>query len=231
MKIALLVIATGQRYRDFARQMMASAKQFLFPHDVIIFTDEVREFQDIENVIPVEYTFQGFPEASYRRYHAFVQAKDLLLNYSYVYYCDSDMRWVAPVTQDEITANGIVATYHPGYFKGRGTPELRPESTAYCPEPRFYACGGFQGGSSQAFVRMSEEIARRIDIDDANGIRAIWVDESQFNRYLFDYPPARILTPAFCYPEDNLAHYRNVWAHAGVSDFDPKLMALTKKSC
>ena len=39
-----------------------------------------------------------------------------------------------------------------------GTPETNPLSTAYCPFVRNYFCGGFNGGTSQAFLKMAETI-------------------------------------------------------------------------
>jgi len=45
MKTALLVIATGLRYLEYARNLTKSANDFFVPHDVILFTDESTEIR------------------------------------------------------------------------------------------------------------------------------------------------------------------------------------------
>lgn len=227
MKTALLIIATGEKYREYAKNLMASANEFFVPHDTIVFTDRPSEFSVYPNTLPVYYEHQGFPQASYRRFEAFVGASNLISKYDYCFYCDSDMKFVASVTEDDIFSNGITATEHPGYVGRRGTPETRLESTAYCPEPRTYFCGGFNGGTTEDFLKMSNTILKAIDSDDRRGIQAIWVDESHINRYLYDYPPAKILSPSFCYPEKD-DYYKHIWEQAKRDPFVPKLLALDK---
>ena len=224
MKTALLLIATGAKYRDYAKTYIANAREYFVPHDVVLFTDGL---VDAEVKHTFLYEHQGYPQASYRRYHAFVKASPILSQYDYLTYSDVDMFWVAGTTEDEIFSNGITATEHPGYVGTNGTPEINPLSTAYCPIVRNYFCGGFNGGTSEAFLKMSCAIKDAIDADDRNGIQAKWVDESQTNRYLFDNPPARILSPAFCYPENAGEHYKAIWRRAN-RIFEPKLLALEK---
>ena len=233
MKTALLLIATGQKYRDYAKKLMVSADEFFVPHDTIIFTDDTLDFTDEEGmgrpgITTCRYDYQGYPQASYRRYHAFSCAWELLSTYDYVFYCDVDMRFVAPIEASEICSNGITATEHPGYVGLTGTPERRKESTAYCALPRTYFCGGFNGGATGPFLSMARTIKMAIDEDDKNGVQAVWVDESHLNRYLFDNPPSKILSPSFCYPEGAGEHYQTIWARAGRTDITPRLVALEK---
>jgi histo-blood group ABO system transferase len=152
-----------------------------------------------------------------------VAAKDILSQYQQVFYCDADMKFVAPVSGDEIFSNGITATLHPGYIGRRGDPELHPESTAYCPDIQRYFCGGFNGGTTVSFLTMAEKIADNIAIDDGKGVQAKWVDESHMNRYLHENPPAKILSPSFCYPEG----YAGGWGWEP-KEYTPKLIALWK---
>jgi hypothetical protein len=226
-KTALLLIATGARYHEYAKKMIASANEFFVPHDVIIFTDDEVDFTAYPNTIQIEYSYQGYPEASYRRYHAFTAAAEIIRLYDYAFYVDTDMRWTTKVTEDEIFSNGITATEHPGYVGTNGTPETNPLSAAYCPIVRNYFCGGFNGGTSEAFLKMSRTISEAIDRDDKNEIQATWVDESFLNHYLFYNPPAKILSPAFCYPENAGPHYKEIWRRANRT-FEPKLVALEK---
>jgi histo-blood group ABO system transferase len=167
-------------------------------------------------VIPHE----GFPGATLHRYHTFLKVAPFLRTFDYLFYCDVDMLFVDKVGE-EIFSDGITATLHPGFDGGIGTPERRPNSTAYIPPTakNKYFCGGFNGGESEAFLQMAETTTHNIDLDARNGVTAIWHDESHLNRYLYDNPPAKILTPSYCYPEGWEAPYT------------PKLMALSKAIC
>ena len=79
-----------------------------------------------------------------------------------------------------------------------------------------YLVGGFNGGSSVGFLKMSHILADRIKDDLYRGIIAIWHDESHINRYFVDNPPTRILDPSYCYNESMKL------------PFDKKLLSLTK---
>jgi hypothetical protein len=172
----------------------------------------------------------GYPNETLFRYHTFLREEWLLQKYDRLYYVDSDMLFVAPISEEEIFADGITAVQHPSYVGGLGTPETRPESTAYLPEPRIYFAGGFIGGLTTDFLDMAGAIDEKIAIDNHHGIMAKYHDESHLNRYLFDHPPAKVLTPSFCYPGlPPHQYYLNVWKKAGVS-FEPKLVAIEKGS-
>jgi len=224
MRTALVLIATGEKYRNYAKAFITNAREYFVPHDVVLFTDKPMENTEAKYAVP--YTYQGYPQASYLRYHAFTSIQKILSRYDFIFYSDVDMRFVAPVGE-EIFSEGITATEHPGYVGLAGTPETNVASTAYCPQVRTYFCGGFNGGSTSAFLDMSLDIARDIDIDQSRGVQAIWVDESHLNRYLFDHPPSKILSPSYCYPEKD-DHYRQIWARANRGPFEPRLLALEK---
>src|SRR6202030_77917 len=127
MKTALLVIATGEKYHQYIEPLIESARKFLFPHDVILWTD-------CNWLHSVAYQFTkkglGYPGETLHRYHTFLSQESLLQSYDNLFYCDVDMSWVAPVKEEEILSDGITATLHPGYVGKVGTPERRPESKA-----------------------------------------------------------------------------------------------------
>jgi hypothetical protein len=228
MKTALLLIATGERYWKFADALIENARDYLFPHDVVLFTEAPQLWEgrsDVHHVVP--YGHLGYPEATYRRYHGFMSAADIIFEYDQVFYSDVDSEFVNPVYEEDIFSNGITATEHPGFVGQRGDHEKNPRSTAYCPNGNQYFCGGFNGGNAIAFLEMSRTIAERINLDDKNGVQPHWVDESQYNNYLYDHPPAKILSPSFCYPEDT-ERYLEIWKKAGREPFVPKLVALDK---
>lgn len=223
MSTALVIIATGEVYRRHARELIDSAKKFFVPHDVILFTDDLPSF-DVPDV-----TYKprlGYPNETLMRYHTMLTKRETLSRYDNVFYSDADNLFVAPVAEEDVFSDGITATAHPGYVGLHGTPETNPRSTAYQPNVRTYFCGGFNGGTSVAFLRMAGEIVQAVNADDAKGVVALWHDESHLNRYLYDYPPARILTPSFCYPntEKGGGFYANIWKQAGLNSVVPKIV-------
>lgn len=224
MKTALLVIATGEKYRKYAADLLASARAYFVPHTPVVFADGLigseRPFMTIEH--------EAWPGPTLHRYHTFLKAEKYLRCFDQLFYVDADSLMVAPVGE-EIFSDGISATLHPGYVGECGTPERRRESCAFI-SPLYsnkYFCGGFSGGEAEAFLKMSEELASNIDFDAKHGITAIWHDESHLNRYLYDHPPSKILDPSYCYPDVKNDYYRNKWAAAGLT-VTPKILALEK---
>ena len=220
MKIGLLVIATG-KYTQFVPPLYKSVKKhFMKNHEVKMFVFTDGRIPENEDIIRVEQEHLGWPHATLKRYHIFDKNKEILSEMDYLFYCDADMRFVSDVGDEILPDNetGLVGTEHPGFYGGRrGTFENRIESTAYVSNEEFgsYFAGGFNGGTSEAFLKMSRTIKERIDKDLEKDIIAIWHDESQMNRYFMDNKP-KMLNPSYCYPES--------WN----IPFEKKLLALDK---
>ena len=218
MKVGLLVIATG-KYNQFIPPLLKTAKEyFLKNHQVTyyVFTDDKEILaQPSENMVSLYKEHKPWPFPSLSRYEEFYKHKDILSKEDYLFYCDADMLFVSDIAE-EILSDRVV-TIHPGFCGGRGTPECRPTSTA-CISPQeelVYYAGGFNGGSSEEFLKMSKIISRNIDIDMKNGVMALWFDESHMNRYFIDNLPTKILSPSYCYPEschDHLPFKRRLLA-------------------
>jgi len=219
MKIGLLIIATN-KYINFVNPLLNSADEwFLKDHDVTYFVFTNQEISNIEtkrNIKKIETVHKNWPFMTLERYKLFFNSKEILSEMDYLYYCDADMRFVNNVG-DEILSD-LVATQHPGHYERRGTPETNPNSLAcvYPHENMQYFAGGFNGGNSKEFLKMSETLSNNIDNDYSRGIIAIWHDESHLNRYMIDNVPTKILDPSYCYPES--------WS----IPFDKKLLALDK---
>lgn len=217
-KIGLILISTN-KYKIFVKPLIESARNFfLNNHEVTyyLFTDS-DEFNDLgDDVVINKIEHLEWPMITLYRYKTFVKHKDILSTEDYLFYCDIDMRFVDNVG-DEILGD-LVATIHPGFLGGRGTPETMPQSTAYIHpnDELVYYAGGFNGGSSNKFLEMSEQINKNIDIDLQNGIIAIWHDESHLNKFFTKNKPTVVLSPSYCYPES--------WS----LNYDKKLLALDK---
>jgi hypothetical protein len=224
VKIALVTIATGEKYHQYIRPLFISAQKFFSAHDFYLWTDSNEIFF---NAYQFKLQNEGFPGTTLHRYHTFLQQREQLSSYDYIFYTDIDMEFVAPIKEEDIFSDGITATLHPGYINRVGTPERNPASRAYIPlhANNKYFCGGFNGGLARSFIWMAEHIKECIDIDAANGITAVWHDESHLNSFLYyNNPPARVLGPEYCYPEGCNGVY------AGNTIGSPKLIALTKKT-
>jgi hypothetical protein len=196
MKLAIILIATGgEQYMKFVTPLIDSLKEFFPPHDVILFTDSKSEF----SAIKISQENLGWPKVTLMRYHAMIKQAELLLTYDQVFYMDIDMLVVSPVTENDIFSKGITAVIHPGYPTSF---ERNSTSTAYIQGNPPYYQGCLVGGDAGTFLAMCETIAANVDIDTSRGITAVWHDESHLNKYLYDHPPARVLSPSYCFPEN-----------------------------
>jgi len=237
MKTALLLIATGAKYHKYVEPLLKSADEFFISHTPFLWTNSRTKFVNQQ----FELEDKGHPNTTLYRYHTFYRHADILLGYDQLFYCDIDMLFASPIDEVEIFSQGITATLHPGfvsarwdrngdYISTRGTPERNNrESMAYLPHKadNKYFCGGFNGGDARAYLAMADTIRQNIDRDKLNfGLEyaPIWHDESYLNNYLYYNPPARILTPSFCFPEDYDGGYG--WK---AEQYPAKLIALDKR--
>ena len=181
-----------------------------------------------------------WPMPTLMRYHLFLQQEEYLSQFDYIFYIDVDMRitdWIG----EEILGDGLTAATHPMYYlRHNYIPpyEPNPESSAYIPRPgriieesgkkRFeplYYAGGFQGGRTEDFIKAMKEMRKNVDDDFTRNYIAIWNDETHWNKYLFNNPPAIVLNPSYIYPDSLVAeYYVKLWGR----NFSPKIMTLTK---
>jgi histo-blood group ABO system transferase len=214
----LLIIATN-KYVDFLQPLIESADKFLLKrYDVtyFIFTNKDIKVETNRKVEYINVNHRKWPWMTLGRYKIFSDNSDELSKMDFLYYCDVDMKFINYV--DGEIFGERVATQHPGYYGQRGTPEKRPESLAYVDvdEEMQYFAGGFNGGTSYEYLKMSKQLSDNIDIDYDNGIIATWHDESHINRYLIDNEPTKILHPGYCFGQSMKL------------PFFPKLIALDK---
>lgn len=210
MKIGILNIATNN-YKLFLNDLHDSIEKYFLPeHEKKYFVwtdDDTYKFNHDVKIIKIE--TQGYPGDTLFRYHYFLRAKKELLECDYIFYLDADMSIIDTIGEEILTE--LLGVQHPGFYKEdnkQGTPENRIfegdlKSTAFVDKNKIkqYCCGGFNGGTPDSFLKMSETIANNINIDAENGIIAIWHDESHLNKYFVDMPPTKILDCGYCAPE------------------------------
>jgi histo-blood group ABO system transferase len=220
-KVGLLIIATN-KYQKFIQPLIDSANKYFLNQEAIdveyfIFTDTFHNVENKKRRVNLILTkHEPWPWMTLGRYHIFSKNKDILSRLDYLFYCDADMLFCDHVGGDILSH--LVATQHPGYFGRRGTPETNTKSLAYVNEREHmeYFAGGFNGGTSSAYLEMANTISTNINEDLENKIIAVWHDESHLNRYLIDNPPTKILDPGYCYGESLKP------------PFHPRLIALDK---
>lgn len=215
--VAVCFVATG-RYKAFVPSVARSCVlNFMKPHrlEFHVITDSVKDIPDNFMGCKASAYFTprlGFPGDTLFRYHYMLKAEERLRQVDHVFYMDVDY-WVCnPTDTDALLADGLVATKHVHNLhsitgRDRGTPDTNPKSRAYISPDRktlFYFCGGFQGGSSAAFLKACRELRARIDEDEANKVMALWHDESHWNAYLADNPPVVVMTQSYVFPEECL---------------------------
>ena len=223
MNVGILVVGTGNYRHYFPHLYDTIKKKFLKNHPKHFFF-----FCDFSEPYPPDVTFvkiqkQGFPGDTLFRYHYFCAIEEHLSECDALYYIDVDS-FVNMDVGDEILPTDdkpLVAVAHPGFYNNYtptaplGTPESRKESTAYVDPSESRPCywmGGFNGGTKDAFMKMSRVNKDNIDKDMENDIVALWHDESHLNRYLIsNQESVMTLLPSYGYPESwDLPHPKKI---------------------
>ncbi|MEI9909719.1 MAG: hypothetical protein WDO71_08595 [Bacteroidota bacterium] len=140
----------------------------------------------------------------------FIGAEEQLNEMDYLFFFNANMKIASQINPDELLPDatkdeGLVVALHSGYYKADSrhfSYEKNKKSTAFLEKGSYYFQGCFSGGTRDAYLKMSHELKKNIQTDlDNDYFIAVWWDESHLNKYMIDKHP-RILSPAFCYPED-----------------------------
>ncbi|RGP16798.1 family 6 glucosyltransferase [Parabacteroides gordonii] len=215
MRIGILYICTG-RYSIFWKKFYKSAERYLmqgYPciREYYVFTDAPSVYGEKENghIHRIYQENLGWPRNTLMRFHMFLRIKEQLERETdYLYFFNANMQFRVPVGKEFLPddfSNGLVGCMFPWSYNETNLEfgyDRNPMSTAYIPEGEgdFYYAGALIGGKTEAFLKMSETIRNKTDVDDKKGVIAVCHDESHLNRYFLDNPP-KCLTPAYCYPE------------------------------
>ena len=231
MRVGILLISTGN-YGIFLQPLIASIDKYFFINDnieIYLFSDKKHDIKksDRINIKRIGIEHKPFPYPTLHRYKYFTQAA-YIINSDFLFYLDVDMLIVGSIgggiLPNGLNTCGLVATLHPGFYKGGGSWCENPQSLAFMPKElhnKYYA-GGFQGGKTGEYLAACKIMAENIEIDEKNGIIANWHDESHWNAYLSNRE-AKELTPEYCMVEER--HLRVAW---GIDSLSPKIIALKK---
>lgn len=198
MKIAILYICTGN-YSVFWKDFYQSCEKYFYPKEqkhYFVFSDKqeiISQGNSIENVDVFFQRVAGWPYDTLMRFNSFCMIQDLLVSYDYCYFWNANTVILREINEAVIPFpykdKELVLWRHTTCYDDevgvKFQPERNPLSTAYIAEGE--KChpygGGFFGGTSYGFIRMSIELRNRIKTDLEHGIIAVWHDQSHIERY------------------------------------------------
>ncbi|XP_059747198.1 histo-blood group ABO system transferase isoform X2 [Bos taurus] len=213
-----LLLSSPRVYVVFLRLFLETAeKYFMVGHKVIyyVFTDRPADvpqiaLQDGRQVVVLHV-------GNYRRWQDIsMHRMEMISNFSrrrflrevdYLVCLYVDMKFSDHVGVEILAP--LFGTLHPGFYaadRQSFTYERRPLSRAYIPrdEGDFYYAGGFFGGSVPEVYRLTTACHQAMTADQAQGIEAVWHDESHLNRYLLSHKPSKVLSPEYLWDEQML---------------------------
>lgn len=220
INVGVCIVATN-KYKSYVSHTMESVKLHLYRNQNVIFylfTDDSSQFEANDNTVLFDIPSYGFPEATLYRYRFMKQAIESFRQrqLSYIFYIDADYRFnerpkanLLPPQDGQL--QGIFATKHLNNLTNLfnkyhhiGEVETNPRSQAFM-NPHLYMeayyCGGFNGGSREAWIEAITEMDHMIQIDESNNVMPVWHDESIFNKYCALHKPIWVFNQSFIYTE------------------------------
>lgn len=223
-RVAILYICTG-KYNQFFYGFYESAEEFFLRGvaevEYFVWTDDENLSQK-ENVHIIKKVCEGFPADSLFRFEMFLQVKEQLYSFDFVFFFNSNALFKAPVG-DEFIAFASDCDLLGARWRGLPKPfnlpcfypyERNKKSAAYIAphnSPYLYYMGGLNGGKTESYLKMAETLARNIRNDYEKGIIACVHDESHINRYFREHKP-------FVVP------FEYAWPEEWIADFSPKIV-------
>lgn len=211
MKIAILYICTGKYNQFFSGFYKSCEKNFLFSahKQYFVWTDDEHLADGLDNVTIQYKECAGFPADSLFRFEMFVQEKEVLKSYDYIYFFNANAEIRHPISEEILPDESGLAMgiwtgkrerQHPMFFPY----ERNRRSLAYVApygENYSYFMGGLNGGTSEAYLQMIHTLSKNIREDYNRGIIARVHDESHINAYLRTHK-CKKLGREFCLPEE-----------------------------
>lgn len=233
-KIAFFTIATN-KYIKFLPNLIQSIQDYVHIDNTTIdcfaFTNYVIPPLELNNINVKLLTIDHlpWPLITLLRYQYIMQYAEIFKDYDYIFYIDADMEVVGKIGK-ELLVGDITAVTHPGQYNWpheQCTYERNPRSKAHTIFNRKgYVIGAFQGGRTEIFLPLAQQMKTAIEQDLKNNYIAIWHDESHFNAVLAQIAagdelfgePVKVnyLDPSYCFPQN--------WR----LPFTPKIIALDK---
>lgn len=235
LNVAILYICTGQ-YNKFFKDFYQSCEEyFLFGFSIkhyFVWTDDDCLGGGRSNVTLIHKECAGFPADSLFRFEMFLNVKNELGKFDYIYFFNANSLFLQPVGEELLPdETGLIMGLWYNKTKARWSPwrvfdfpafysyERNKHSLAYIPphgKNYLHFMGGINGGRSKEYLEMIEALAKNIRADYDRGIVAIAHDQSHINAYMRTHK-CKIIPKECCWPEE--------WE----ADFSPKIVFRDKK--
>ncbi|MBO5233090.1 MAG: hypothetical protein J6B33_02135 [Prevotella sp.] len=194
MKVALLYIGVG-RYSCFWEEFYNTCERNFLPEaekHYFFATDMEAQLKVGNNVTLIHQEDLGWPCNTMYRFMFFLRVKEELRNYDYIYFCNANTRFKAPITPQEIVPTNedgglLMLTWQDMNADPDTFPfERRPQSAACVPfgTRQIYYQGTLNGGSCEEFIKLLEGCHEIVDRDFHNGYVPTAHDESALNAYM-----------------------------------------------
>ncbi len=215
--LGILFVGTGKYisffegfYESFSLHLCRDVRKTFF-----VFSDSTPQTQG-ENIVHLYTPHEPWPLPTLNRYTYFLRNAATISQCTHLLFANSNLRPLVDLRFDEFFDgnNELFGTRHPGFaFQKKkwhkpfpGTFETNKKSTAYAGKnPEIYFAGGLNGGTMEAWLRMSGYLSDNTRLDLVNKVNgtgwAIWHDESQINHYFNCRLMPRVLGPEYLYPE------------------------------
>lgn len=215
--IGLTVFAI-KKYVVFLKLFLETAEQhFMVGHKVTyyVFTDRPADVPQVplgagrKLVVLTVRNYTRWQDVSMHRMEmiSHFSERRFLHEVDYLVCADVDMKFSDHVGVEILSA--LFGTLHPGFYSSSReafTYERRPQSEAYIPWDKgdFYYMGAFFGGSVLEVHHLTKACHEAMVQDKANGIEAVWHDESHLNKYLLYHKPTKVLSPEYMWDQQLL---------------------------
>lgn len=212
MKVLFVTVASLKYFDTFFVNLLCPSLQAMCQfanYDVLVCTNKKNIQQQFPRFHIYRHDISDHLDAldnygpSLHKYHFYLEKKELLEQYDYIFHIDCDMVMNDFVGNDIISER--VALIHPLYLEPYGAwsqekyndLENRVDSNAYF-DPLQYPYAFFMqnclhGGTAAEFLRMAETIKNWIDLDMQKGVVAKTWDESYANKYHLLNKPTLVL--------------------------------------
>lgn len=207
-----------KKYVVFLKLFLETAEQhFMVGHKVIyyVFTDRPADVPQVplgagrRLVVLTVRNYTRWQDVSMHRMEVISHFSEQRFRHEvdYLVCADVDMKFRDHVGVEILSA--LFGTLHPGFYRSRResfTYERRPQSQAYIPwdQGDFYYMGAFFGGSVVEVHHLTKACHQAMVEDQANGIEAVWHDESHLNKYLLYHKPTKVLSPEYMWDQQLL---------------------------
>lgn len=211
MKIAIYYIAIG-KYDVFFSGFYKSCKKYFLPNsekEYSVFTDSQDPiFFKNDKIHRIQQENMGWPDNTLQRFRLFNSVSEEVLKFDYAFFFNANLEFVKTINEDILPKQGIIAVKHFGYYnkpRAEYSYDTNPKSLACIDSDKgkVYVCGGVNGGTATDYIKMVRQLEKNTDIDTANGVVALWHDESHLNKYISGLSEEEytVLDPGYCYPD------------------------------